>query len=144
MKCSQFIVYIYILGQSNIYSRRKKFQDGHLGIILQKTYKIYDCDIQFETQDITMKYRDGTKFIANVYENGELVTKTDIDYSIGATTYTGTLLFTILQTGTSYCRRFINSDVALNLNMQPGEYDIITTYKTHDKEYTVTNHISIS
>lgn len=107
---------------------------------------VLPISVTFDTQDITMQYRDGTKFTANVYENEKLVTRGDISYTVNETTYTGTLLFEV-SNGVYYCRPYssTNGYCSINLNFPVGEYDITTTYKATTGEiFTTTNHISIS
>lgn len=102
-------------------------------------------DIRFETHDVVKYYQDPDKqFFANVYDNGEKVTRTDIHYD----DTDSTLKFIINYpdgSSVSYSRRYLdtNNAVKLNLQMPPGEHDIITNYKKDNSIFAATNHITI-
>lgn len=104
-------------------------------------------DIRFETHDLVKYYRDPDKqFDANVYDNGEKVTRKDIVYGNSSNT---TLKFILNRCSDGYSytyfREYSDSSNAVRLNIQaaPGEYDIITNYKKDNSIFATTNHITI-
>ena len=68
-----------------------------------------------ETNDISMFYRDGTKFNANILDGvGRLNSGVEVTFNINGVFYTRT---------TDY-----DGVASLNINLQAGEYIITTTY----------------
>lgn len=113
---------------------------------------IYMCvpntiTVTFDTHDIVMRYRDGTKFIANVYENGVLVTDTKAQKVNNFSSNACTLIFGL--NGVYYARPYNsnNNGVALNLNMMANANPyIITTYYVDSlgQIHSTTNTITIT
>ena len=104
------------------------------------TYELYDVHVEFDTSDLTKYYRCEQQFIANVYENGQLVTREDEEYD-GCTATLAFYYETI-----DLCRKY-NAEyngVKLNINLQPGEYSVVTKYKTHGRLFTTTNTVIVN
>ena len=104
-------------------------------------------DIRFETHDLVKYFQDPDKqFFANVYDDGEKVTRTDIKYyndDIGTTL--NFILNDSNNNSVTYPRKYsdANNAVKLNIQMPSGEYDIITNYKKDNSIFATTNHITI-
>lgn len=103
--------------------------------------------VTFDTHDIVMKYRDGTRFIANVYENGILVTDTKAQTVNNYSSDNCTLIFGI--NDVHYARQYSasNNGVALNINMMASvnPYTITTYYvDSLGQIHSTTNTITIT
>lgn len=138
---------LYALGalmKTNLEEKGVTGLNSNMGLttLANKILEINTCieSIYFETSNLTKYFHGPKQFIANVYDEQELVTRDDIDYGGNNV---GTLLFAL--NNNYYIRTYSanNNGVKLNINLEQGEYEIITYYKKNNHIFQTTNVITI-
>ena len=135
----------YTISQNYLYSRYTgKFALSIMDFMNGEWYILEEpffVKIKLNEENFVKYYRGPKQLVANVYENGKLVTESLEQHSSSSNNLG--LIFTL--NNVSYMRYYNpnNGGVRLNVVANPGEYPCTTTYISHGQTFSLSSHVTV-